>query len=166
MKARPTINAKASACGFTIVELLVVMAILGVLAAAIMPLGETLITAQKERELRLALREIRGAIDDYKRASDRGAIATAAGAYGYPSTLKVLVEGTPDTRPQGKGQMQFFLRQIPRDPFADPHLPAEQTWNLRSYASPPNKPTPGSDVYDVHSSSNAKGLDGSTYATW
>lgn len=166
MKSCPLISATGLAHGFTIIELLVVMAVLGVLAAAVMPLGETLVTAQKERELRIALREIRGAIDDYKRAADRGAVAVAAGDNGYPASLKELVEGTPDSRPQGKGQTQYFLRQIPRDPFADARLPAEQTWRLRSYASPPSKPAPGADVYDVHSSSTATGLDGSHYASW
>jgi general secretion pathway protein G len=166
MTPRPLHAAPRLARGFTIIELLVVMAVLGVLAAAVMPLGETLVTAQKERELRAALREIRGAIDDYKRAADRGAVAGTAAGNGYPASLKALVEGTPDTRPQGKGQMQYFLRQIPRDPFADARLPAEQTWSLRSYASPPAKPSPGADVYDVHSSSAATGLDGSPYASW
>lgn len=166
MKLRPVVKAMGLARGFTIIELLVVMAVLGVLAAAVMPLGETLVTAQKERELRAALREIRSAIDDYKRAADRGGVAVAAGESGYPSSLKALVEGTPDIRPQGRGQMQYFLRQIPRDPFADARLPAEQTWNLRSYASPASKPSPGADVYDVHSSSAATGLDGSPYASW
>jgi general secretion pathway protein G len=166
MKLRSFVTNMGPARGFTIIELLVVMAVLGVLAAAVMPLGETLVTAQKERELRASLREIRGAIDDYKRAADRGAVAIAAGENGYPASLKALVEGTPDIRPQGKGQTQYFLRQIPRDPFADARLPAEQTWSLRSYASPPSKPSPGADVYDVHSSSAAAGLDGSPYASW
>jgi general secretion pathway protein G len=152
--------------GFTIIELLVVMAVLGVLAAAVMPLSETLVTAQKERELRSALREIRGAIDDYKRAVDSGSMSVSAGESGYPSSLRVLVEGSIDTRPQSRGQMLFFLRRIPRDPFADLRVPAEQTWSLRSYASPPSKPAPGADVYDVHSSSTFTGLDGSAYASW
>lgn len=166
MKSRPPFSATGLARGFTLIELLVVMAVLGVLAAAVMPLGETLVTAQKEHELRAALREIRGAIDDYKRAADRGAVAIATGENGYPASLQALVDGTPDIRPQGKGQMQYFLRQLPRDPFADARLPAEQTWSLRSYASPPSKPAPGADVYDVHSSSAATGLDGSPYASW
>lgn len=148
------------------IELLVVMAILGVLAVAILPLSETLLIAQKERELRLALREIRSALDDYKRVMDRGAVIGGAPASGYPPSLKVLVSGTPDVRDFAKGQMLYFLRAIPRDPFADPKLPADQTWRLRSYASPPDKPEPGADVYDVHSSSDAKALDGSLYAQW
>ena len=150
--------------GFTMIELLVVMAVLGILAAAIMPLGETLVTARRERELRDALRQIRGALDDYKRAMDRSTAASTAGASGYPPSLKALVEGVPDTRVQAR--MLYFLRAIPRDPFADPSLGAEQTWRLRSYASPPDRPEPGDDVYDVHSSSDAKALDGTYYARW
>ncbi|MBN9409209.1 MAG: type II secretion system protein [Burkholderiales bacterium] len=154
------------ACGFTLIELLVVMAVLGVLAAAVMPLGETLMRAQKERELRQALWEIRGAIDEYKRMSQARTVAVAEGQSGYPASLAALVEGVPDTRPQTQGQMLYFLRRVPRDPFADPWLAAEKTWRLRSFASPPDKPLPGDDVYDVRSSSDAVALDGSPYATW
>lgn len=152
--------------GFTMIELLVVMAILGVLAAAVLPLGETLLTAQKERELRLALQEIRTALDDYKRAMDQQPLAGGVGGSGYPPSLRALVEGVADARPSSRGQMLYFLRAVPRDPFAGPQLLAEQTWRLRSYASPADKPQPGVDVYDVHSSSDAKALDGSSYAQW
>ena len=55
----------------------------------------------------------------------------------------------PDAR--APGQMHYFLRKLPRDPFADPALPAEATWALRSYQSPPDRPEPGRDVYDVRS---------------
>jgi general secretion pathway protein G len=154
------------ASGYTMIELLVVLAILGVLAAAVMPLGETLITSQKERELRHALVEIRGAIDDYKRAVDRGNIAVAAGDSGYPPNLTVLVQGVPDARALATGKILYFLRVLPRDPFADPAVHAEQTWLLRSHASPPDRPEPGLDVYDVRSSSSAMALDGSYYARW
>jgi general secretion pathway protein G len=161
MKAR----CRTALRGFTIIELLVVMAILGVLAAAVLPLGEMLITSRKERELRESLWEIRTAIDDYKRAVDAGAVQ-ADQATGYPPTLKALVEGVPDVRPNAQGGRLYFLRRIPRDPFADPSLPAEKTWLLRSYASPPDKPAPGADVYDVRSSSTGQALDGSLYASW
>lgn len=148
------------------VELLAVMAILGILAAAVMPLGETLVTARKERALRAALQEIRSALDDYKRAMDKDPALLARGGSGYPATLQVLVDGTPDTRAQSRGQMLYFLRAVPRDPFADPQLPAAQTWQLRSYASSSDNPQPGADVYDVHSRSTAKALDGTFYAQW
>ena len=153
--------------GFTIVELLVAMAILGILAGAVMPLGEALVTAQRERELKQALWEIRGAIDEFKKVSDRSASgASPSATSGYPPTLQALVDGVQDSRPENSGKAVYFLRQIPRDPFAASTLPAEQTWRLRSYASPADRPLPGSDVYDVRSSSDATALDGSTYASW
>ena len=152
--------------GFTIVELLVVMAILGVLAAAVMPLGETLLIAQKERELRSALFEIRSALDEHKRAVERGAIIVGAGESGYPPSLVKLVEGAPDAKSQTPGGRLYFLRRVPRDPFADRTLPPELTWRLRSYASPAERPEPGADVYDVQSSSKGTALDGTAYADW
>lgn len=151
--------------GFTMIELLVVMAILGVLAAAVMPLGETLLVAQKERELRRALQEIRTALDDYKHTMDSDPRAASTGS-GYPPNLQVLVQGTPDPRIAARGATLYFLRKVPRDPFADPKLAPEQTWRLRSYASPPDRPVPGVDVFDVHSSSDAMALDGTAYAQW
>ena len=154
------------AAGFTIIELLVVMAILGVLAVAVMPLSQTLVVASKERELREGLWEIRNAIDEYKRAHDLNAGDQGATASGYPPTLQALVDGLTDERPAAAGAKRYFLRRIPRDPFADPALAPEQTWRLRSYASPADKPMPGADVYDVRSSSDAVALDGTSYATW
>ncbi|MCW5651991.1 MAG: type II secretion system protein [Ramlibacter sp.] len=152
--------------GFTLIELLVSMAVLGILAAAIMPLGETLVIAQKERELRKALWEIRVAIDEYKKATDRGAVKVGNGESGYPPSLQTLAEGRPSETPRFPGEMLYFLRQIPRDPFGDPNLPAEATWLMRSYASPPERPEPGIDVYDIRSGSKAVSLDGSAYSTW
>ncbi|CAM8621858.1 PulG Type II secretory pathway, pseudopilin PulG [Comamonadaceae bacterium] len=158
--------------GFTLVELLVVLAILGVLAGLVMPLGHTLLIAQKERELRMALQEIRGAIDAYKKFSDRSLGLTSQGAVslstasGYPPTLQALADGVNDTSAATGGRMVYFLRRVPRDPFADASVPAELTWKLRSYASSASRPEPGADVYDVHSSSTAQALDGSWYAQW
>lgn len=154
------------AAGFTMVELLAVMAILGILATAVMPLGETLVVARKERELKRALQEIRSALDEYKRVVGPDPTRGIVGASGYPPDLQTLVTGTTDTRAQSRGQVLYFLRSIPRDPFADPALPAAQTWQLRSYASSPDRPEPGADVYDVHSSSKATALDGTRYAQW
>jgi len=158
--------------GFTLVELLVVLAILGVLAGLVMPLGHTLLVAQKERELRLALQEIRSAIDAYKKVSDRSLGQSTQGPVnlstvsGYPPNLKALVDGVNDNSSPTGGRMVYFLRKVPRDPFADPTVPAELTWKLRSYSSSASLPEPGADVYDVHSSSTAQALDGSWYAQW
>jgi general secretion pathway protein G len=157
---------RAYRSGFTLIELLVVMAILGVLAVAVMPLGETLLVAQKERDLRRALTEIRSALDAYKKVSDQNAGSGVLVGSGYPPTLQALVEGQADNRPQANGRVVFFLRSVPRDPFADAKLPTEQTWRLRSYASSAARPEPGADVYDVHSTSSAVALDGTPYVQW
>lgn len=155
------------AAGFSLVELLAVLAILGTLAAAIMPLGETMLAAQRERELRHALWQIRGALDEYRHtAQTLGLVTDASGASGYPPSLQALVDGLPDPRPQARGQRIPFLRSIPRDPFADPALPPEATWRLRSYGSRADRPEPGDDVFDVKSTSQAVGLDGSRHDSW
>jgi general secretion pathway protein G len=150
--------------GYTLIELLVVLAVLGLLAAMAMPLAEVTAQREKERELKRALWEIRDAIDAYKRATDEGRIAKSPSESGYPASLQVMTAGIPDAKAQGRSL--FFLRRIPRDPFADPSLPAEKTWRLRSYGSEAERPMPGTDVYDVLSSSDGKGLNGVPLRQW
>ena len=152
--------------GFTLIELLVTVAIMGVLATAALPLAELAVRRSKEGELRQALREIRSGIDAYKQASDEGRIARAADASGYPANLDLLVTGVPGQRDPGKRPV-YFLRRLPRDPFYDgPPAEAAQTWGLRSYASPPNDPQAGRDVFDVYSTSTATGINGVPYRQW
>ena len=145
--------------GFTIIEMLAVMAILGILATAALPLVELSVRRAKERDLKLALYEIRQAIDAYKLAADSGQIARPEGTSGYPSTLAVLVSGQPSLK---DGSQVYWLRQLPKDPFA----PEPGAWVVRSYASPPHKPQPGADVFDVHSSSSQPGINGIPYSQW
>jgi len=94
--------------GFSLVELMVVMAILGVLAVAAYPVAELTVQRDRERELKRALWEIRDAIDAYKRASDAGAIPKLSNQTGYPPSLLALTVGVPDAR--AGGQMLYFLR--------------------------------------------------------
>src|SRR6185295_5511836 len=114
--------------GFTLIELLITVAILALLASVALPLAEVTVQRGKEQELRRALREIREAIDAYKRAGDDGAIDKPADKTGYPPNLAALVEGAVDKR-DPKGARIYFLRRVPGDPFT------QEPWALRSYAS-------------------------------
>jgi general secretion pathway protein G len=145
--------------GFTLVELLIVVAIVALLATVAAPLAELSYQRGKEQELRTVLREIREAIDAYKRAADEGKIERSADASGYPPSLQVLVEGVArkDTPKETK---LYFLRRIPRDPITG------EDWGLRSYASPASDPQPGKDVYDVYSRSDEVGLNQVPYREW
>jgi general secretion pathway protein G len=151
--------------GFTLIEMVVVVAIVGILAAAARPVFELSLRRTKELELRQSLRTVRMAIDAYKRAADEGRIAVAAQASGYPPSLEALVQGVPDLR-GAPGRKIHFLRRLPRDPFADPAVPAAQTWALRSHDSPPDAPAPGRDVFDIASTSERSGLDGTRLRDW
>jgi general secretion pathway protein G len=152
--------------GFSLVELLVSVAIIGVLASVAMPVVELTQKRQKEAELRMALRDIRHAIDAYKDAADHKRIKVAEDGNGYPATLAELVEGVPDLSSKNDG-MIYFLRRVPRDPFnTDPSVSASDSWGKRSFASPANKPKPGADVYDVYTKSEDIGLNGIAYREW
>lgn len=152
--------------GFTLIELMVTLAIVALLATIVLPVAEVTMQRQKEQDLRLALRDIRTAIDAYKRAVDEGRVVRAAGGSGYPKDLALLVKGVQDAR-DPKGGKIFFLRQVPRDPlFPDPQAMPEDTWGKRSYASEADAPRAGEDIYDVYSLSDQTGLNGVPYRQW
>lgn len=151
--------------GFSLIEVVITVAIIGLLASVAAPLADTVLRRQKEQELKSALMNLRNAIDNYKDAADSGRIARSADESGYPKSLAELVEGVADKR-SPTGDKIYFLRRIPRDPFAEPGLPADQTWGLRSYASPPDNPQPGKDVFDVYSLADEMGMNGIPYRQW
>ena len=158
--------ASAPSPGFTLVELMVTLAIVAVLSTLALPLAQVAVQRQKEQELRVALRDIRTALDDYKRASGEGRVASLLDGSGYPATLAQLVDGVTDQR-SARPRKVYFLRRIPRDPFCeDAAVPDADTWALRSYQSDPDKPEPGEDVYDVVSKSEQVGLNGIAYKRW
>jgi general secretion pathway protein G len=151
--------------GYTLIEMIAVVAILSILAAAVLPVAELSVKRSKERELKAALTEIRSALDAYRRAVDQGRIVVAPGASGYPPALADLIDGVPDARDPNRRQI-YFLRRIPRDPFAEATTYAELTWGLRAYASPASDPRPGKDVFDIYSLATGVGLNGVPYRQW
>jgi len=152
--------------GFTLIELLVCLAMLGFLASLALPMAEMTVQREKERELKRALWEIRDALDAYRAAREAGAVLGPGDRPPYPATLQDLTQEVVDARADRQGQTMRFLRRVPRDPFAEPGLPAEQTWGLRGYQSDADNPQPGPEVYDVYSKSTAVGLNGVPLKQW
>ena len=152
--------------GFTLIELVITVAIVGLLASTALPLASMAIRREKESDLRAALREIRTAIDAYKLASTQGRVEVEADKSGYPANLQLLYEGVEDRANPNKVKV-YFLRRLPRDPlFPDATAAPADTWGLRSYASAPEDPQPGEDVFDVYSLAQGKGLNGIAYRDW
>ncbi len=152
--------------GFTLIELLITLAILALLATLATPIMELTVKRQKEHELKTALREIRSAIDAYKKASDENKIVRKADEPGYPPNLNLLYEGVVDATDQQKKKI-FFMRRLPRDPFyPDTTVAADESWGKRSYDSDYNQPREGKDVYDIYSLSPDTALNGTPYRDW
>ena len=152
--------------GFTLIELVVTVMIVAILAAGALPIAQLTIQRNKETELKQALRQIREAIDLYKKAVDEGLVKKTLDQTGYPPSLEVLEKGVIN-QADAKGKVIKFIRKIPRDPMnKDAELKPAETWGKRSYASDVNTPAEGVDVYDVSSRSTTKAIDGTIYNTW
>lgn len=156
---------KRAAAGFTLIEVVVTLALIGLLAGMAAPLTETLVRRGKEQDLKNALYQIRDGIDAYKRAYDAGYLEKSLDSNGYPPNLRVLVDGVRDVR-SAKGGTFYFLRRIPRDPFAPPKGDDNGGWGLRSYDSSAQNPREGEDVFDVYSQARGAGLNGIPYREW
>lgn len=138
----PVYRLPSSGAGFTLLELLVVMTIIGILAAIAVPALRDSPQRARESALREDLFTLRSVIDQYH--GDKGY---------YPADPQTLVA-------------EGYIRKIPLDPMTK----AAETWVL-SYEEVPadqessgQPTTPG--VIDIHSGSNGKGLDGSFYKDW
>jgi general secretion pathway protein G len=145
--------------GFTLAELVMVTALIALLSTMVLPVAKFTVKRRKEAELRLALRLMRNAIDDYKRLSDQGLIPITLGGEGYPEDLEVLVEGVELV---GQETKRRFLRRIPWDP-----MTGEQEWGKRSYQDDFDSTSwGGENLYDVYSLSDGTALDGTKYEDW
>jgi general secretion pathway protein G len=152
--------------GFTLIELVITVAIVSLLATSALPLGKMMTQRMKEAELRSALRDLRTGIDAYKRATEEGRIDIEVDSTGYPASLNLLVEGSDDAKDPKKAKLHY-MRRLPRDPFfPDSSAKAVDTWGLRSYKSSASDPQPGEDVYDIYSLAKGVGLNGIPYRQW
>ncbi len=141
-------------------ELVTVCAILAVLAGVALPVAKFTTKRTKEAALGQALREMRNAIDEFKRYSDAGLIPVDLGTDGYPGELEILVEGVEIVGQISKRVK--FLRRIPIDP-----MTGEVEWGLRSYQDEPDADSwGGENVYDVYSLSEGVGMNGVPYSEW
>lgn len=137
--------------GFTLIELVIVMAVLAILASVAMPLARVSVKRGKEIELRQNLRIMRQSVDKYKENYDKHLYKNEEeiDRSGYPKTLEELVE-------------KKLLRRIPIDPFT-----GKADYITTSYTDDPKSSfSDGKDVYDVRSASDRTALDGTKYSEW
>lgn len=147
--------------GLTLVELIVAFSIMLILTTMAVPLARSKVRAERERELRWDLREMRAAIDKYKDYSDAGYLGPQKlDTDGYPDKLETLVEGV---KLQGQVDKKIrFLRRIPKDPFTN-----STDWGMRSTKDDPKSNSwGGQNVFDVYTKTTDKTPDGSSYSDW
>jgi general secretion pathway protein G len=122
--------------GFTLIELVVVITIVGILLGIALPNYRAAISQAKDAVLKEDLFRFRDSIDQYQ--ADKGK---------YPASLEALVT-------------DGYLRRIPKDP-----ITGSADWvEVPAEAEPGSTDAPG--IYDVHSASAATGSDGTPYGEW
>ena len=148
--------------GFTLIEMIVTLAILAMLAGLAIPAARNDAKRRREVQLKYSLSELRRAIDSYKADCERGLVGPLDRKLNdecYPPKLEVLVEGI---HPPNSTKTIRYLRAIPIDPMSD-----KAEWGLRSVQDEPDTSSWGEqNVYDVHSLSDATALNGTKYREW
>jgi general secretion pathway protein G len=124
--------------GFTLIELMVVMAIVSVLLSIALPIYQKSITRAKESVLRNNLFTLRTMIDEYTIDKQKA-----------PETLQDLVS-------------EGYLRQVPQDPMTG----SDQTWRLTMEDTPVGGSNSSPGIFDVHSGSDSQSLEGTPYSEW
>ena len=159
-------NSKNGCRGFSLLEIVIVVTILSILTAGTIPLVRNTVKREREADLRLGLRQLRQAIDAYKRYNDTNLNSIPIEwrtPSGYPKELKLLVDGFIPANVIGTSSAKVkFLRRMPVDPMTD-----KAEWGLRSFKEGPDSTSwSGEDVYDVYSKSADRGLNGTMYKNW
>jgi len=137
-KERALASSKRLWRGFTLIELMVVMAIISVLLAIALPIYSKSITRSKESVLRNNLFTIRTMIDEYTIDKQKA-----------PESLQDLVS-------------EGYLRQVPQDPMTG----SDQTWRITMEDTPVGGGSTSPGIFDVHSGSDKTSLEGTAYSEW
>jgi len=162
MKSLSVRRRHSAQSGMTLLELIIACAILLILSSAALPVARFTVVRQREKELRLDLREMRNAIDRYKDLADRNMIRTELGSEGYPPDLQTLVKGVAIGGAGDAGKNIRFLRRIPVDP-----MTGNVEWGLRAVQDDPDSTSwGGKNIFDVYSKSTGTALDGTKYSDW
>ena len=148
--------------GLTLIELIVAFTLMLVLSTMAVPLARSRVHRNRERELRLALDEIRKGIDKYKDRCDAGQLGIQKqDAQCYPENLDAMVEGVKGSGPNADVKLKF-LRRIPIDP-----LTKKREWGVRSMQDDPKgQGGGGQNVFDIFTKSSEKAGDGTPYSEW
>lgn len=147
--------------GLTLVELIVAFSIMLILTTMAVPLMRAKVRAERERDLRWALRTMENAIDKYNDYATGGLIPPGKlGSDNYPESLEQLVEGV---KLNGQADKKIhFLRRIPKDPFTH-----STDWGLRSTQDDPKSTSwGGQNVFSVYSKTTERAPDGTLYSDW
>ena len=148
--------------GMTLLELIIACTILLILSSMALPIARFTVIREREKELRLDLREMRNAIDKYKDLADQQKIRVEVGSEGYPPDLDTLVKGVALGGTGAGGKNIRFLRRVPVDP-----MTGRAEWGLRSVQDDPDSTSwGGNNVFDVYSKSTGTALDGTKYSDW
>ena len=162
MKSLSVRRRHSAQSGMTLLELIIACAILLILSSAALPVARFTVVRQREKELRLDLREMRNGIDHYKDLADRNMIRTELGSEGYPPDLQTLVKGVAIGAAGAAGKNIRFLRRIPVDP-----MTGNVEWGLRAVQDDPDSTSwGGKNIFDVYSKSTGTALDGTKYSDW
>jgi general secretion pathway protein G len=147
----------------SLVELIVAFTILLTLTSMAVPLARARVRRMKERQLRVALEDMRHAIDKYKDMADANKLGPPDGVdtFNYPKTLQSLVDGVKGAGATADVKVKF-LRNIPLDPMTN-----SRDWGLHSMQDDPTGSSwGGQNVFNVFTKSQDKAADGTAYAEW
>ena len=148
--------------GFTLIEMIITVAILSLLAGLAIPVARNDSKRRREVALKYSLSELRRAIDGYKADCERGLVGPLDRKLNdecYPPKLDVLVEGI---HPPNSTRTIRYLRAIPIDPMS-----GKAEWGLRSVQDEPDTASWGEqNIYDVYTLSDGTALNGTRYRGW